>query len=96
MRHGGHYRLRRPDGTEEESDLDRVIRMQLDQYFTNLGGRQPVPLHQLVHEAVDRPLILYAMKMCDWNQSKAAELLGIHRNTLRQKLRDLGLYESNF
>ena len=90
-------KLRRiADEDVEESALDRIIREQLDQYFENLCGRQPIPLHQLVHEAGDRPRLRYALKKCDWNQSRAAELLGIHRNTLREKLRELGLYESNF
>ena len=56
-------KLRRiADEDVEESALDRIIREQLDQYFENLGGRQPIPLHQLVHEAVDRPLLRCALK----------------------------------
>ena len=42
--------------TVEESPLDQVIREQLDRYFQDLDGRQPVPLHPLLHEAVDRAL----------------------------------------
>ena len=39
-------------------------------------------------EAVEKPLLEVVMKLADGNQSKAAEWLGINRNTLRRKLLD--------
>ena len=42
-------------------------------------------------ERVDRPLLSAVMQWADGNQSKASELLGIHRNTLRAKLKSLGV-----
>lgn len=42
-------------------------------------------------EEVERALIGYAMKRCQGNQSEAAACLGLHRNTLRNKLRQLGI-----
>ncbi len=75
-------------GTWEErpEDLEAVVVRQLDEYFARLGGRDPHPLYELVISAVERPLLRYAMTMCRDNQSAAAQLLGINRNTLRKKL----------
>lgn len=76
------------------NDLEEVLVRQLDQYFAQLEGREPHPLYELVLHAVERPLILYAMKRCRHNQCAAADLLGINRNTLRKKLAEHGLLQS--
>jgi Fis family transcriptional regulator len=60
----------------------------LDQYFADLDGAKPHALHEMVLQAVERPLLQYAMTRTGGNQSAAAELLGINRNTLRKKLQD--------
>ncbi len=73
--------------------LEQAVVRQLDQYFAQLGGSQPHPLYNLVVTAVERPLLIYAMQMCEQNQCKAAELLGINRNTLRKKLISHGLLQ---
>ena len=62
-------------------------RVQLNQYFQQLGGSQPHPLYSLVMETAERPLLIYVMKLCRNNQIEAAKILGINRNTLRSKLR---------
>jgi DNA-binding NtrC family response regulator len=43
-------------------------------------------------EAVEEDYILKILRECGWNQSKAAEVLGLHRNTLREKIKRYGLY----
>jgi Fis family transcriptional regulator len=58
----------------------------LNEYFANLAGAKPHALHELVLQAVERPLLRFAMERTGGNQSAAAELLGINRNTLRKKL----------
>lgn len=45
---------------------------------------------RVLHE-VERPLIVFALTECKGNQLRAAELLGMNRNTLRKKIRDLGI-----
>lgn len=72
-------------------DLEAVVIRQLDEYFAQLGGRTPHPLYEMVVHAVERPLIEYVMSMCHRNQCKAAQLLGINRNTLRKKLLEHGI-----
>lgn len=42
-------------------------------------------------EAVEREHILRVLKQCSWNQSKAAWVLGVHRNTLRKKIKEYNL-----
>jgi len=47
--------------------------------------------HRVAIEPVERAVIKRALKHCGGNQSEAAELLGLHRNTLRTKIRELGI-----
>jgi len=51
------------------------------------GGR----LYRSVMARVELPLLRHALELCGGNQLKAAKLLGINRNTLRKRLRLLGL-----
>lgn len=64
----------------------------LQLFFQDLNGHQPPhDLYQMVIDEVELPLLKAVMKhVCD-NQSKAAELLGINRSTLRKKLKKHGL-----
>lgn len=71
--------------------IEECVRRSLEQYFSDLGGARPHALHQMVLSAVERPLLQYAMERSDGNQSAAAELLGINRNTLRKKLQEYRL-----
>jgi Fis family transcriptional regulator len=66
--------------------LEQAVLRNLDQYFADLGGAKPHALHEMVLQAVERPLLKFALERASGNQSAAAELLGINRNTLRKKL----------
>ena len=68
--------------------IDDCIRATLEQYFKDLRGTDPHGVHEMILNAVERPLLDVVMKHADGNQSKAAEWLGINRNTLRRKLLD--------
>jgi Fis family transcriptional regulator len=82
--HGTEARARGRGGETIEQCMLRT----LDQYFADLDGAKPHALHEMVMQAVERPLLLFAMERCAGNQSAAAELLGINRNTLRKKLQE--------
>jgi Fis family transcriptional regulator len=68
--------------------IDECIRTTLEQYFKDLRGAEPHGIHDLILQAVEKPLLDVVMKHAGGNQSKAAEWLGINRNTLRRKLLD--------
>lgn len=68
--------------------LEQAVLRNLEQYFADLGGAKPHALHEMVMHAVERPLLKFALERSGGNQSAAAELLGINRNTLRKKLTD--------
>lgn len=60
-------------------------------YFHNLGDQQPSNLYDLVLREVEPPLLEIVMQRTRGNQTKASDLLGINRGTLRKKLRRYGL-----
>ena len=68
--------------------IDACVRESLEQYFKDLRGAEPHSMHDMVIAAVEKPLLDVVMKQADGNQSKAAEWLGLNRNTLRRKLVD--------
>jgi Fis family transcriptional regulator len=59
----------------------------VEQYFKDLRGAEPNALHDMII-AAEKPLLDVVMRHAEGNQSKAAEWLGINRNTLRRKLLD--------
>ena len=66
--------------------IQECIRDNLEGYFQDLRGAQPHAVYDMVVQAVERPMLEVVMLRADGNQSKAAEWLGINRNTLRRKL----------
>ncbi|WP_350283387.1 helix-turn-helix domain-containing protein [Nitrosomonas sp.] len=69
-----------------ESEIALCIRKAVEAYFQDLDGEKPCPIYEMVIRSVEKPLIEVAMQYAQGNQSKAAELLGINRNTLRNRL----------
>jgi len=69
-----------------KNTIEACVRETLDQYFKDLRGADPHSMHDMVISAVERPLLEVVMLQAEGNQSKAAEWLGINRNTLRRKL----------
>jgi two-component system, NtrC family, nitrogen regulation response regulator GlnG len=72
--------------------LSASVERHLRDYFAAHENSLPsAGLYDRVLQEVERPLISLALSECDGNQLRTAELLGLNRNTLRKKLRDLGL-----
>jgi len=71
-----------------KKQIDACVRESLEQYFKDLRGAEPHSLHDMLIATVEKPLLDVVMKQADGNQSKAAEWLGLNRNTLRRKLVD--------
>jgi Fis family transcriptional regulator len=59
----------------------------MDRYFEHLGGQSTVNLYDLVMTEVETPLLMAVLEYTKNNQSKAAEILGLNRGTLRKKLK---------
>ncbi|MBX3638112.1 MAG: Fis family transcriptional regulator [Rubrivivax sp.] len=62
------------------------VRASVEQYFRDLRGAEPHDLHDLFLAAAEKPLLEVVMQQAEGNQSRAADWLGINRNTLRRKL----------
>ena len=74
----------------ETADLGSSVQRHLSRYFGEYGNGLPPPgLYQRILREVEAPLISAALDATRGNQIKAAELLGLNRNTLRKKIREL-------
>ena len=60
-------------------------------YLGDLNGSDADNLYQIALRELEIPLFAEVLRHCDGNQSRAAGMLGIHRATLRKKLKDYGL-----
>ncbi|SEP94539.1 Fis family transcriptional regulator, factor for inversion stimulation protein [Solimonas aquatica] len=59
----------------------------LDDFFRTLNGHAPQNLYDLFLDQVEPPLLKSTLRYCHGNQSRAAEMLGLNRATLRKKLK---------
>ena len=66
--------------------IEECIRESLELYFKDLRGVEPAAMYEMILGVVEKPLLDVVMKHAEGNQSRAAEWLGINRNTLRRKL----------
>jgi two-component system nitrogen regulation response regulator GlnG len=81
-----------PDDEEREETLSRSVERHLDGYFRGFGDDlPPAGLYHRILRDVETPLIGAALAATHGNQIKAAELLGVNRNTLRKKIRELDI-----
>ena len=66
--------------------IEECVRTSLEGYFKDLRGTEPDRMHEMLVRAVEKPLLEVVMEHAEQNQSKAAQWLGLNRNTLRKKL----------
>ena len=74
--------------------IQECVRASLESYFNDLGGANPADMYDMMVKVVERPLLEVVMKQAADNQSRAAEWLGLNRNTLRKKLLEHQLLKS--
>ncbi len=70
----------------DQCELALSVKSSVNQYFKDLDGEPPHAVYDMVLSCVEKPLLEYIMQHAAGNQSKAAEILGLNRNTLRKKL----------
>ncbi|MEW6098361.1 MAG: Fis family transcriptional regulator [Pseudomonadota bacterium] len=71
-----------------KKQIEECIRSSLESYFKDLRGEEPHSMYEMLLRIVEKPLLEVVMQHAEGNQSRAAEWLGINRNTLRRKLLD--------
>ncbi|MBP9752248.1 MAG: Fis family transcriptional regulator [Proteobacteria bacterium] len=72
--------------------FDNLIKQSLKAYFEQLEGENPAShFYEEVLGLVEKPLIEQTLKSVDYNQKKAACLLGINRNTLSKKIKQFNI-----
>ena len=71
-----------------KTTIEQSVRDSLQTYFQDLEGEVPDRVYDMVVRMVERPMLEVVMNHADNNQSRAAEWLGLNRNTLRKKLVD--------
>ena len=68
--------------------IGQAIKTALMQYFDDLDGEIPcASLYDMVLSRIEKPLLELVLERVEGNQTKAAELLGLNRNTLRKKMK---------
>ncbi len=76
-----------PEAVNPNCRLAEHVRMAMDEYFAALKGEEVANVYSMVISEVERPLLACVLEHCGGNQTRAANLLGLNRATLRKKLR---------
>jgi Fis family transcriptional regulator, factor for inversion stimulation protein len=76
-------------GVRHTNDIADCVRKSLERYFKDLDGAKPRSVYDMVLKNVERPMLEAVLDHAEGNQTVAAEMLGINRNTLRKKIQAL-------
>ena len=74
-----------------DASLEVIVDAKLRSCLNGVEQLEKGEIHSMVLEQVERPLIRLILEKTRWNQVKAADILGINRNTLRKKIHELGI-----
>lgn len=84
-------RLEVVEGDTQQAPASHCLRdyaeKTLRRYFADLEGHDPAELYEFVLGEIEQPLLKTLLEYTRGNQSRASEILGINRSTLRKKLR---------
>ncbi len=72
--------------SKKDEVLEDCVRASLQRYLSDLGDSEPHDMWEMVMLCVERPVLEMALERAGGNQSRASEMLGMTRNTLRKKL----------
>ncbi|TRZ68598.1 MAG: Fis family transcriptional regulator [Rhodocyclaceae bacterium] len=73
------------------NEIADCVRRTLNRYFRDLDGETPCAIYEMVLKNVEQSMLETVMRHAEGNQTVAAEMLGINRNTLRRKLNEYEL-----
>ncbi len=76
---------------EKPQPLSNAVQKAVANYLQQLNGQDVNDLYELVLSELERPLLEEVMKYTRGNQTRAANLMGINRGTLRKKLKQYGM-----
>lgn len=68
------------------NELADAVRRSLERYFRDMDGETPTGIYDMVLRNVEKPMIEIVLGKAEGNQTLAAAMLGIDRNTLRKKM----------
>jgi Fis family transcriptional regulator, factor for inversion stimulation protein len=71
---------------QTSSEISETVRKSLERYFKDLDGERPRAIYDMVLKNVEKPMLETVLVKSGGNQTIAAEMLGINRNTLRKKI----------
>jgi Fis family transcriptional regulator len=71
------------------NELADAVRRSLERYFKDMDGERPTAIYEMVVRNVEKPMIEMVLGHAEGNQTHAAAMLGIDRNTLRKKMQQL-------
>ena len=74
-----------------ENEMARMVRKAIDGYFRDLDGENACGVYDMVSHCGEKPLLESVLHRVKGNQTHAAEMLGINRNTLRKKIKVHGI-----
>lgn len=69
-----------------KSHIQECVRSSLEEYLKDLRETEPDGMYNMMVNVMEKPLLEVVMNHAEHNQSKAAQWLGLNRNTLRKKL----------
>jgi Fis family transcriptional regulator len=75
----------------QAQSLRGCVEQAVDNYFKNLDGQDVSNVYEMVLAEVEAPMLEIVLKYTRHNQTRAAQVLGLNRGTLRKKLKQYGL-----
>ncbi len=75
----------------KSTELSDAVKRSLERYFKDMDGEKPTSIYEMVLRNVEKPMIEMVLGQAKGNQTLAAQMLGINRNTLRKKMKAHGI-----